>query len=155
MDLIVGTSIGKIFYYLNTGSKTKAVFTAQKDLLNGFDIGCNDGEVSPFLADLNTDGLMDLIVGSGVNVLYFANTGTITNPVFTASQILGVSNPFDGINSTSNKGCSPSLVDLNSDSKLDLILGNGAGKIQYYINTGTLPIHSAFTDNNFKMFLDN
>ena len=100
-------------------------------------------EASPFLADLNTDGLVDLIVGDGVNVLYFANTGTITNPVFTASQILGVSNPFDGINSTSNKGCSPSLVDLNSDSKLDLILGNGAGKIQYYINTGTLPVHSA------------
>ena len=152
MDLIVGNSEGSIFCYLNTGSKKTAMFTTQKELLY---LGCNNVGASPFLADLNTDGLMDLIVGSGVNVLYFANTGTITNPVFTASQILGVSNPFDGINSTSNKGCSPSLVDLNSDSKLDLILGNGAGKIQYYINTGTLPIHSAFTDKNLKMFLDN
>ena len=148
MDLIVGTSIGKIFYYLNTGSKTKAVFTAQKDLLNGFDIGCNDGEVSPFLADLNTDGLMDLIVGCGGIVLYFSNTGTNTDPVFTNRT--GGSNPFENIKvvgaTTASlvPTASPSLVDLNFDSKLDLVLGTATGKIQYYINTGTLPIHSAF-----------
>ena len=131
--------------------QTKAVFTAQKDLLNGFDIGCNDGGVSPFLADLNTDGLMDLIVGCGDIVLYFSNTGTNTNPVFTNRT--GGSNPFENIKvvlETTSSGististASPSLVDLNFDSKLDLVLGTATGKIQYYINTGTLPIHSAF-----------
>ena len=159
MDLIVGTSIGKIFYYLNTGSKKTAMFTAQKDLLNGFDIGCNDGEVSPFLADLNTDGLMDLIVGCGDIVLYFSNTGTNTNPVFTIRT--GGSNPFENIKAVGATAASlaptasPSLVDLNFDSKLDLVLGTATGKIQYYINTGTLPIHSAFIGQKFKLFIGN
>jgi len=149
MDLIVGSSDGKIFYYLNTGSKKKAIFTAQTGSANPFNhvVASN---ASPFLADLNTDGLMDLIVGKRYNVLYFANTGTITNPVFTESRFLDIPNPFESIKADVLNGfeiekCYPSLVDLNSDSKLDLILGNGPGKIQYYINTGTLPIHSAFT----------
>ena len=144
MDLIVGDYHDNIFYYLNTGSKKKALFTAQKDLLNGLDLGCSDDGASPFLADLNTDGLMDLIVGCGDIVLYFSNTGTITKPIFTARTggYGDGSNPFESITvdtpTDRSASASPSLVDLNSDSKLDLILGNGAGKIQYYVNTGMM-----------------
>lgn len=147
MDLIVGNSDGKFLYYLNTGSKTKAMFTAQTGSANPFKHVDVPTSCSPFLADLNTDGLMDLIVGGGGSVFYFSNTGTNTNPVF-GNSAPGGFNPFENIRAAGTSATdlfTPSLVDLNSDSKLDLVLGTEAGTIQYYINTGTLvPIHSAF-----------
>lgn len=80
LDLIVGESSGAINYYENTGGTTSPVFASSTDLFDGFDVG--QGSAPAFL-DTDSDGDLDMIVGSENSGLYFfENTGTPTVPDF-------------------------------------------------------------------------
>ena len=58
-------------------------------------------------------GDLDLVVGDGVSLNYFENTGTSTAPVFVART--GSANPFDGINAQNS---APALGDIDGDGTL-------------------------------------
>lgn len=78
LDLVIGTSDGKIKYYKNTGTAQAATFTLVSTIASNVDVGSNS---APAARDLTGDGLPDLLIGdSGGNLeLWVAsNTGLIT-----------------------------------------------------------------------------
>ena len=101
-------------------------------------IDMTDDTVTPViklkLADLDSDGDPDLVIGDYHGLLYyFENSGTRTEPKFT--ERTGTANPLEGISVGSYSA--PTLSDLDSDGDYDLIVGNYNGDIAYFENTGT------------------
>ncbi len=87
----------------------------------------------PAFADLNGDGLADMVVGSQSNgVEIFYNEGTKFNPIWVKENI---SNFFDKTPSGTNLAVT--LGDINGDGLIDLVTLDGSGKISFYINKGT------------------
>jgi hypothetical protein len=129
-DMILGDKDGILHYYLNNGT-TPATFTLAPNGFNfqNIDVGNNS---FPFLADVNNDGLLDLIIGERFGYLYYyRNTGSSTNPVFTY-----VTNRFGNVfvgNPLSFYGFSyPHFYKENGVSKL--LVSNENGYIFKYDN---------------------
>ena len=141
IDLIFTTFSGNIHYYKNTGSITNPIFVRQTgcfaDPFHGIDVQncriCN-GAV-PRLADLNADGVLDLIVGTPNGLKYFKSTDGLTNPIYTIFS--GSASPTNGIQTMTGPSY-PHLGDVNGDGLMDLLVGTYYGKILYYLNTGTI-----------------
>ena len=95
----------------------------------------------PAFADLDGDSDLDLIVGSSSGVIHFyENTGTATNPAFTARA--DDANPLDGIDVGFYSRTA--FADLDDDGDFDLLIGIYNGRIYYFENTGT-PVNPDFT----------
>jgi Secretion system C-terminal sorting domain/FG-GAP-like repeat len=135
MDAFVGTGYGPVLYYKNTGTSSAPVFTQQTGGANPlnstfFYYGC-----SPFFADIDNDGDQDVFIGLyDGTILYYENTGSASAPVFT--QRINGANPFNGVNV--GYYAIPVFVDIDGDGDLDAFVGEDAGTILYYKNTGTI-----------------
>lgn len=110
--------------------------------------GIDVGDFSdPVFADVDGDGLLDLVTGERNNALtYYRNTGSATSPIYT--QQTGASNPFNGLNA--GIFGSPTFTDVNGDGLADLVVGNHDGVINYYKNTGSAssPTYTQQTGGN-------
>ena len=134
LDLAVGIDDGDLRYYENTGTSANPDFiqrTGETNPLHNINAG---SYTTPEFVDVDDDDDFDLVIGSGnEGMYYFENTGTTTAPSFT--QRTDNDNPFNGL----HVGAFFALdfADLDGDSNLDLIIGNQAGNIVYFKNTGT------------------
>ncbi len=133
LDLVVGKNNGNFDYYKNTGSATAPSFVLQRgenNPLNGLDAG---DDVAPALADLDRDGDLDLVAGTGDGSFrYYQNVGNAAAALFVQQQ--GEDNPFNGVDA--GAGAAPALADLDDDGDLDLLAGTENGLFSYYENTG-------------------
>ncbi len=127
-DLILGGSNVGLIFLENTGTKSLPKFTQ-----TGFvehDINYLEAEVAA-IADINGDGLPDMITGGFMGLTCFYNTGDSTSPVFERDTLL-----LSGLECGHNPV--PTLADVNDDNLVDLMIGlSENGSIKYYINTGT------------------
>ncbi|WP_369178907.1 FG-GAP-like repeat-containing protein [Candidatus Thiodubiliella endoseptemdiera] len=134
LDLVVGENYGTLKYYQNTGTTSNPAYevkTGDSNPFNGIDVG---NFSAPTLADIDGDGDLDLVVGENYGTLkYYQNTGTTSNPAYEVKT--GDSNPFNGIDV--GNAASPTLVDIDGDGDLDLVVGEFYGTLKYYQNTGT------------------
>lgn len=91
LDLLVGENQGQFFYCENTAGPGQA-FQFKKPVYPYFDLSAKSFS-SPFLIDLNQDGLTDIVSGSRQNTndvnnmacgsfYYFQNQGTTGNSIF-------------------------------------------------------------------------
>ncbi len=134
--------VDDVIFWENTGTVTSPIFTRRGGLTS------NSSGASPLnpldrtqlgnfpgtgFADIDNDGDLDMVGGSG-SLQYFENTGTANNPVFV--ERAGAQNPFDGL--TSGIFLHPDLIDYDGDGDIDLMLGNNAGGVEFYENTGTV-----------------
>ena len=125
LDLVVGAYTWKkddverpsfLRYYVNTGSKAQPSFAEQPLPV--------DGKVEslrlphPCATDANADGLTDLLVSSGSEILLYANIGTKTAPVFDITPA-----PFPAAWGNSPVDAGHQILDWNNDGWPDLVNG--------------------------------
>lgn len=100
--------------------------------------------VDPVLRDMDNDGDPDLLLGSDLGVISYAqNTGSGGNANFGALQL-----SWMGINAGVES--SPAVIDVNDDGLLDLLVGIRQGSVSLYLNEGSAvnpQFPSAPTDN--------
>lgn len=122
LDLLIGNANGIIHYYIQSEPDSNTFDVVTENLLNSIDVG---GYSSPTFADVDNDGLWDLLVGqSGGSITRYeqTNPGSITMDLIT-SHFSGIDLEYISI--------SPTLIDLDNDSLLDLIVGNEDSLIHY------------------------
>ena len=100
--------------------------------------------LDPSFGDIDSDGDQDLFLGNtdGTIIWYTNTAGAGNTPVYTITQpelLANTGSPIDV-----GQFSSPQMVDVNRDGKLDLIIGERTGTINYYENTGT-PFAPQFT----------
>jgi hypothetical protein len=120
LDLLVGHATGIIAFYRNEGTPKAPKFTLISEQMDGIRVGRRS---RPALADLDRDGLLDLIVGreSG-GAAFYRNAGTKTSPKFV--EMSGVDLPLA-------PASTPVIDDLDGDGRLDVISGTVSGGISY------------------------
>ena len=127
-DLILGDADGQLMYFTNTAlSGQAASFSLVSSTYLGFNCGYNS---APELVDLDRDGLVDLLVGTGRGTInFYKNTGTANVPNFTF-----VRDTLGGLvlNDIYQANACPRVADLNKDGKLDLIIGDLGGYVYFY-----------------------
>lgn len=122
----------RLALYKNTGTSTAPEFTLVSDNWNNLSASGIQG-IRPTFGDLDGDGDKDLIIGEkNGRIHYYKN---IASAGQTAQYSLEAAN-FMGIQS--QQFSTPFLFDLNEDGKLDLLIGNIRGWVDYYENQGTL-----------------
>ena len=132
-DLLVGDIGGFVHLVLNTGTATRPNFEKGKRLkAGGRTIKVSKGDAGPAVADWDSDGLQDLIVGTGAgDVLWFRNTQSATDPLLAAGEplIKGSPTKSDDLIAFDNPTHSGlrtkiNIVDWNQDGAKDLIVGD-------------------------------
>jgi Secretion system C-terminal sorting domain/FG-GAP-like repeat len=128
-----GSNSGQLFYYRNTGTKTKPRF----ELINSDWLefkAQKRGAVSlaPTFGDLDNDGDLDLLVGDIEGELWYAeNTGGAGKLM----KFLKIEAAYKGIDI--GRVSRPQIADLNKDGLADIIIGEWQGNINYFQNKGT------------------
>ncbi len=111
--------------YYNTGNATHPSFTM---VLVGSDpfagITLASGYYCLCTIDLDRDGLMDIVLGTGT-LTWLRNTGTASSPAFTKDETV-----FGNVGSLGNLLC-PAAGDLNKDGVPDLLVSEQTGKVKY------------------------
>jgi hypothetical protein len=126
LDLILGDYSGKFSFFRNTGSETTYEFTFQPLYFEGLDVGSGS---NPFILDYDKDGINDLFSGSSEGrFYYFRNDGSNLSPIWNELTNNFINDDFGGYSK-------PCFVDLDSDSDLDILLGNVKGGLYFYNNT--------------------
>jgi len=101
--------------------------------------------------DIDHDGDTDMFVGDyNGYVSYFQNTAGAGNPAnfVYMGLVRDAATPNDTFIDVGSYS-TPQLIDVDRDGKLDLIIGEGSGNLNYYRNTGTptAPIFSFITSS--------
>jgi len=93
----------------------------------------------PCFADWNGDGLGDLLVGyrTDNHIAFFANTGTVREPVFSTPLTLQAGGAEIYHASSGCGAPAPWVCDYDNDGKRDLLVGGGGdGGVYFYGNIG-------------------
>jgi len=153
-DLVVGDDSGRVMYFKDMSSGTHAAnFKMVQSALqyvtqNGLqpiDVGYNS---APTSADINHDGMTDLLIGANNGAISYYRclgyTGTNNIPYF---QL--VTNTFGGINTVPGQDfqSAPCVADLDKDGKADLLVGDRFGRLFYYHDFDTVGTLKASTQS--------
>ncbi|HRH65309.1 MAG TPA: FG-GAP-like repeat-containing protein [Bacteroidia bacterium] len=140
-DLIIGyksLSVGGgnvesgLAYYRNTGTLAAPAFEFVTRNYAGVVPLSLNGPLLPAFGDLDGDQDDDLLIGSDDGQLYYFNNtagqGQPAQFTYTAAAYMGID-----VGNVST----PQLADLNRDGKIDLLIGEKNGFLNYYENIGT------------------
>ncbi len=135
-DLYAGQYYANMVKFINTGSASTPAFGSGSQF-SYYAIF----RAAPAFVDIDNDGDQDLFVGNdGGSIEFYPNTGTAGAPAFPyypvdVTPLSGYTNPLAGV--TVGSYAAPFFVDIDNDGDKDLFIGNGAGAISFYKNTGT------------------
>lgn len=125
LDLFVGSSNGRTFFFRNSGTVQVSSFSLVTAFFQNIDVGDN---AKPQFVDVDGDGDKDLIVGSSDGkVFLYRNDGPPSNPVYTF-----VTNSFGTV--AAMLETAPTMVDIDNDGDMDLFVGDIRGGVEFYRN---------------------
>ena len=147
LDAFVGNLYGNTMFFSNTGTTSSPAFVVP--VINPFGLTDVGFSADPTFVDIDSDGDLDAFVGefSG-DTLFFQNTGTASNPVFTTP----VTNPF-GLSFVGYTPA-PTFVDIDGDGDLDAFIGEQySGNTIFLRNIGTAsnPLFDSSIENPFGL----
>ncbi|MDB5262518.1 MAG: hypothetical protein JWQ14_1799 [Adhaeribacter sp.] len=151
LDMLLGNRSGKVWFFRNVGTATKAIFKRETtDYLNIAGAGFRD--IKPQFADINSDGRLDLILavttGTTGSIKYILNTAAVGQPAnYALANIksLAIGQFIGDV---------PAFYDLDHDGDQDLVLASNVrssptgGALRFYRNTGTAanPVYTLEND---------
>ena len=120
LDLMVGEASGALNFYRNVGGSGEPRFELVSDEFGDMDVGRRS---APTFADLDGDGLDDLVVGSEASGLVAYRRASASAPEFVPMEAPDVRLP---------SFTTPAFADLNGNGTLDLVSGgNGGGLVVF------------------------
>lgn len=129
-DMLLGDFNGNLHFFKNSGGSVASFPSMTSNLYFGIDVG---QFATPFIYDLNSDGLNDLLIGKKDGKLsYFWNFGTPTNPQFHNDS---VNKNFGMVNVTQpgySDGSSQPFVWKETGGALKLMVGCLRGFVYQY-----------------------
>lgn len=130
LDLLVGLSEnGTLLLFINKGTPENYEFSDTASISID-DVGLY--AYSSF-CDFDGDNDYDILSGrDGYGLYYYENKGNAESPDWYLKNTI-----FSGM-ATSTYFNSPDLVDLDGDSKYEVVYGSGNGPLNYYKNEGTI-----------------
>lgn len=159
-DLIVGDSSGFLRAYRNTGTGFTAFAASawtdgagritsggtpiRADIFTTYASGSPSLYSTPFFADLDRDGRVDLIVGTGFSgtaangaVLAFRNTGTgferlLNTPLTDANGFLTTGWPSGTTVLDVGDRSAPTVLDVDGDGRTEIVIGDANGYLTAY-----------------------
>ncbi len=139
LDLLVGTWNQDILYYRNDGTKTEPQWAQDPERTIALPRASNN---IPVLVDIDSDGDLDLFVGTANGVVaFFRNVGSTTDAKFEL-----VTERLDDVKVV--RRSTPAFIDIDGDGLLDLVLGQEATPAVAFRNVGTR------TDPKFAAYAD-
>ncbi len=123
-DLLIGNLDGNIYHYEQTYSDS-VQFALVTDFFNSIDVSFN---AAPVLADINRDGLLDMLIGEDFGHIFHY----VQNSAFSTDFTL-VTGSYNSIDTGFN--AAPALTDIDFDGLADLFVGNYEGYISRYEQT--------------------
>ncbi len=141
-DINSGENANQVWLYRNSGTDQSPVFDFVKDdFLIDEMLQFNSGS-HPAFADINGDGLMDLVVGTNgilskggirkYRIVLLLNTGTKTNPSYRIEDEDYLS--FSQFGEFTGR-FAPAFGDIDNDGDEDLLVGDVRGQLYLAINT--------------------
>ncbi len=132
-------------FYKNIGSNTNHQFHYTKNrFLTDEMIDVGSGSNITFF-DVDADGKQDLLIGNygyfvsdSVQghqescIAYYRNTSSGNTPEFT-----WMTNDFANLRQYLLTAIKPTFADLDNDGDIDLLIGNSAGNLYYFVNNGS------------------
>ncbi len=154
LDLVVGTFInptnyrGSLTLYINTGTRSLPRFEWVTDNFAGVSF-TTLYNMRPQFVDLDQNGSLDLVftaTAGGINRLWYilSSGGAIQ---FTGQNLYYLDVPV-------GSGENATLVDIDLDAKLDVLVGTATGALYYYRNTGTGSTNTFSLASNAYLGLD-
>ncbi len=144
LDVYIGHTGGQTRFYRNVGSAAVPNFgTATAILDNPFDLGLVNNATSIETADVDGDGDKDVLLSLPAGTIdYYKNVGTGGQASFIRQT--GGNNPFSVVILGADY-LHPTLVDIDGDGDLDLVVGTkvdddanpATTSIRFYRNTGS------------------
>jgi hypothetical protein len=149
LDLILGSTNGKLTYYKNIGTSSVPNFSLVTGFLGGVDVrqyGWTSGYSVPFAFD--EGGVTKLLVGSEIGNIYLYDN--------IDGNLSGTFNRVDTTLFQINEGprCAPFYEDITNDGLRDLFVGNYAGGLAFFnsTNVNQVGIKEMISEENVTVF---
>ncbi|MBN1339275.1 MAG: VCBS repeat-containing protein, partial [Bacteroidales bacterium] len=139
IDLIIGEKNGNLWHY-EQQSLHSEVFSYITSNFNSIDVGSYS---APCFTDLDSDGLLDLIIGD-----YYGNLHHYKQQSLNSSSFVPVSEQFCAIDV--GAFAYVSITDLDGDGALDMIIGEDNGNLNHYEQDSLFAFSFSLVTENFN-----
>ena len=138
VDLLVGAGNGQIALYYNTGTDGTSVFDGGRYLHDAHGLLDIGSRASVATADIDGDGLLDLLVGSTNGAIScYRNYGTADTPLFAEATEVFVGHAALNLGNLTERA-RIDAADINGDGVLDLAVGMSDGTVQVFLGSGSV-----------------
>lgn len=138
LDVIVGSAYGDLVFYRHGDDAFDKPVSLLSASLGFAASELRRSQVSPELADLNADGILDLILGAGSELYFYSRQGGIqpgkvlrAEDDRTLGQVIGSTH------------LAPTAADFDGDGDTDLIVGDEEGRVWWVECLQTRPLRLA------------